>query len=262
MAIRFESLAHQTALVGIFAAFHVVVTIMPFSVALGTTANISMGIISAPIIGFLLGPYLGTIAVLIGSLLGITMNTSVAVMGPFTPIATASGAFAAGALTTDREKWVLPLFLVGIIAFVLSPVGLTALAFLWLHIIALAMLSIYLVPRVSAMIKGAIETPSSFLQLLGAVGFVAFLATMTNHIVGSSIAVFYFIYVLHAPVNVMSDVFFVLAFVYPIERAVATIIITLVTASVLRAIQSGSILTTSKERRTETPKFMALDFEP
>ncbi|MHA1770232.1 MAG: hypothetical protein ACTSYL_01755 [Candidatus Thorarchaeota archaeon] len=262
MALRMNSLASQTALVGIFAAFHVVVTIMPFSVALGTQGSISMGIVSAPIIGFLLGPYLGTIAVLIGAFLGITLNPTVAVMGLLTPIATSMGAFAAGALTTGREKFVLPVFIAGMIMYIASPIGLASLGFLWLHVITLALLSLYQVPLVSTRVRAAIEMPDNFLQQVGAVGLVAFMATMTNHIVGSTIAAFYFVYIGGSPAGPMAGIFLVIAFVYPLERAVATILITLITTSVLKAIQSGNLFKTTEQSSTENTQFRALDLEP
>lgn len=257
-----NSVAYRTALVGLFAAFHVVVTVMPFSVALGTQASISMGIVSAPIIGFLLGPYLGTVAVLIGAFLGITLNPTVAVMGPLTPIATSMGAFAAGALSTGREKFVLPVFIVGMLMYIASPIGLASLGFLWLHVITLALLVIYSVPSISTKARTAIETPDSFLQQVGAIGLVAFMATMTNHIIGSSIAAFYFVYIGGSPAGPMAGIFLIIAFVYPIERAVATILITLVTTSVLKAVQSGNLFKITEQTSTENTQFQVLDLEP
>ncbi len=261
MAIDIQSTSHKTAMLGIFAALHFVITIMPYSVALGTTgSNISMGIISAPIIGLLLGPYLGALAVLIGAFLGVTVNTSVAVMGPLTPFATATGALAAGLLTSRREKQVIPIMVIGMIAYILSPIGLMSLPFLWLHVIALSSLMILVLPKVLTKYRAALDDPSDFTRHTCAITILAFIATMTNHIIGSSIAAFYFVYVFESDPISMAGIFLVIAVVYPIERLGATAIITVVSVAILRSIQRSDIFVSSDEKQdAHGPRFRSLE---
>ncbi|MFW9800730.1 MAG: hypothetical protein ACFFD9_09855, partial [Candidatus Thorarchaeota archaeon] len=90
--------AYPWALTGIFAAVHLVITLIPYSLSVSGTGVISFGMISASIVGYLLGPFFGTVSVLIGSYLGIFINPEVALLGLTTPIATATGALAAGLL--------------------------------------------------------------------------------------------------------------------------------------------------------------------
>jgi len=47
----------EMALLGIFTALHLVITLIPYSISLGGGAAISFGLVSAPILGFLLGPF-------------------------------------------------------------------------------------------------------------------------------------------------------------------------------------------------------------
>ncbi|MBE0526428.1 MAG: hypothetical protein IH631_05760, partial [Candidatus Thorarchaeota archaeon] len=79
-----RSISYPWALTGIFGAVHFVITLIPFNIALGGGGEISFGLVSAPIIGFLLGPFFGVISVLIGSLLAIFINPGIAILGPLT----------------------------------------------------------------------------------------------------------------------------------------------------------------------------------
>ena len=65
-----KSVAYPWALTGIFGAFHLVLTFIPYSVLGMGGGFLTWGMVSAPIVGFLLGPFYGTIAVLAGSLIG------------------------------------------------------------------------------------------------------------------------------------------------------------------------------------------------
>ncbi|MFW9843899.1 MAG: hypothetical protein ACFFEV_04935, partial [Candidatus Thorarchaeota archaeon] len=95
-----SSKAYPWALTGIFAAVHLVITLIPFSLSVGGGGEISYGLVSAPIIGFLLGPFFGVLAVVIGSLIAMSINPLIAILGPLTVLATAAGAYAAGAMRT------------------------------------------------------------------------------------------------------------------------------------------------------------------
>jgi hypothetical protein len=110
----YQSKTYSWALTGIFSAIHFDITIIPFSLAIGVQGVISLGMISGPLVGFLLGPFYGTIAVLIGSILAMFANPLLAVLGPFTPIATASGALAAGLFRTGKPIGVTGIHLLSV----------------------------------------------------------------------------------------------------------------------------------------------------
>ena len=130
-----NSMAYPWALTGIFAAVHLVITLIPFTIAIGGGGSISFGMVSAPIIGFLLGPFFGVIAVVIGSILAMFINSSIAILGPFTVLATAAGAFAAGAMRTKIRITVPIIFIVAFGIYLASPVGVAVPLFIWFHLI-------------------------------------------------------------------------------------------------------------------------------
>jgi len=144
-----KSIAYPWALTGIFGAVHLIITLIPFNLSVGGGGEISFGLVSAPIIGFLLGPFFGVIAVVIGSLLAMFINPLIAVLGPLTALATAAGAFAAGAMRTKIRISVPVLFILAMGVYLISPVGFAVPAFIWFHIIAAILSLLFIIPGVS-----------------------------------------------------------------------------------------------------------------
>ena len=215
---------------------------MPFTVTIGTEGTISIGLLTAPLIGVLLGPISGVLAVLIGSLLGIMMNTASGVMGFFTPIATISGAFAAGMIRTGKGYGVIPVFIIGILAFLLSPIGTLAYGYIWLHLITLVLIVPLAIPSVSQFFERAFNLEIQTGMQIIAIAVVCFIAVMTDHIIGSSIAAYYFVIVYFMTPESLAPIFVAVSFVYPIERIVATAILTVVVLGVLRGIHTTSLV--------------------
>ncbi|MHA1587651.1 MAG: hypothetical protein ACTSV9_02625 [Candidatus Thorarchaeota archaeon] len=229
MASFTRSVAYPWALTGVFGAVHLVVTIIPYSLSVGGGGVISFGLVSGAIIGFLLGPFFGTIAVLIGSLAGGFVNPSIALFGLLTPLAPATGAFVAGSFRVKgpRNKSVALVLIVYILAlgfFILSPIGIYAPGFLWLHIVAVLLVLLFLLPSVGRQLSDALhlepdsEKPLSFL----AIWLVSFIAVMADHLVGSTIAA----YVFSAGMDpeALALIFMGVAFIYPWERLLASVI--------------------------------------
>jgi hypothetical protein len=213
-----------------------VVTIIPYSMAIGGGGVISFGLVSGAIIGFLLGPFFGTIAVLIGSLAGGFVNPSIALFGLLTPLAPATGAFVAGSFRVrgPRIKSVAPVLVVYILAlclFILGPIGSYAPGFLWLHLIACLLVLLFIVPGVGRQLSEALNIESIPEQPLSrfAIWLVSFIAVMADHLVGSTIAT----YVFSAGMDpeALALLFMGVAFIYPWERLFASVI----TAAVLYA---------------------------
>ncbi len=236
MASFTRSVAYPWALTGVFGAVHLVITIIPYSLSIGGGGVISFGLVSGPIIGFLLGPFFGTIAVLIGSLTGGFVNPSIALFGLLTPLAPATGAFVAGSFRVrgPRIKSVAPVLIVYILAFdlfILGPIGRYALGFLWLHIIACLLVLLFMVPGVGRQLSEALNIESIPEQPLSlfAIWLVSFIAVMADHLVGSTIAT----YVFSAGMDpeALALLFMGVAFIYPWERLLASVI----TAAVLYA---------------------------
>ncbi|NOR38591.1 MAG: hypothetical protein GQ580_03270 [Candidatus Thorarchaeota archaeon] len=224
-----RSVAYPWALTGVFGAVHLVVTIIPYSLSIGGGGVISFGLVSGAIIGFLLGPFFGTIAVLIGSTAGGFVNPSIALFGLLTPLAPATGAFVAGSFRVrgSRIKSVAPVLFVYILAlcfFILGPIGIYAPGYLWLHIVAVILVLLFMVPGVGPQLSDAlhIESDSKHSHSFFAILLVSFIAVMADHLVGSTIAA----YVFSAGMDpeALALIFMGVAFIYPWERLLASII--------------------------------------
>jgi hypothetical protein len=132
-----------------FAALHFTLTMIPAVPAAGTGGAISLGMISAAVSGFLLGPVVGTFAVLIGSYVAMFVNAELMVLGLFTPIATATGALAAGFIRIRKPIGVFLLYIVSIVLYILSPIGIVGISFVWFHLFGLLLSLIIILPKVS-----------------------------------------------------------------------------------------------------------------
>ena len=235
--------AYPWALTGIFGAFHLVLTFIPYSVLGMGGGFLTWGMVSAPIVGFLLGPFYGTIAVLAGSLIGTGIFNLGGILGPIVPVfAPTAGAFAAGALRTGKVRELFVVFLIAIGGYIIGPIGIPAFLFIWLHLITLFIIVILLVPSLYGKLKEAVtfERGRNITVMPIAIFLFSFIALLTDHIVGNTASVFYFHYVLAMDVPTLVGFWLPITFVYPIERIVAAVILGIVVIAVGEAIvQTG-----------------------
>ncbi|TFH08473.1 MAG: hypothetical protein E4H14_06400 [Candidatus Thorarchaeota archaeon] len=238
-----RSVAYYWALTGIFGAFHLVLTFIPFSVLGMGGGFLTWGMVSAAIVGFLLGPFYGTIAVLVGSIIGTGIFNLGGFLGPIVPIlAPTAGAFAAGALRTNRLRELFVLFLVAIIGYIISPIGITAFTFIWLHLITFFIVVILLVPKLmNKLIEGVTIEKDRNLRLMPfAILLFSFIALMTDHIVGNTATVYYLFYFGAFDAPTLAAMWLPITFVYPLERLVATIALAVIVIAASEAIvQTG-----------------------
>ena len=223
-----KSIAYPWALTGIFAAVHLVITLIPFNISLGGAGEISFGLVSAPIIGFLLGPFFGVVAVLIGSLIAMSINPLIAVLGPLTALATAAGAFAAGAMRTKIRISVPVIFILAMAIYLLSPVGTAVPVFIWFHIIAFVLSLLFIIPRISTILISPLELKvgTHKWRMFVSIWLFCLIAVTLDQIVGSAIGGWYLPPVLGLGVTVGFFEGFVL--LYPVERIIGSIIVALV----------------------------------
>ncbi|MHA1864611.1 MAG: hypothetical protein ACTSWA_12640 [Candidatus Thorarchaeota archaeon] len=224
-----KSMAYPWALTGIFGAVHLIITLIPFNISVGGGGEISFGLVSAPIIGFLLGPFFGVIAVFIGSFLAIFINPLVAILGPFTIIATAAGAFAAGAMRT-KIRIIIPIaFLLSMAIYLISPIGVLVPAFIWFHFIAFLISLIFIIPQTSARLVDAlnlnINTDRWF--MFGIIWLFCLVAVTLDQAVGSAIGGWYFV-LLGADAAFMAGFFEVAIILYAFERIVGSILVAII----------------------------------
>jgi hypothetical protein len=219
-----RSIAYPWALTGIFGAVHFVITLIPFNLSIGGGGEISFGLVSAPIIGFLLGPFFGVIAVLIGSILAIIVNFGIAVLGPLTILATAAGAFAAGAMRTRIRISVPIIFLLSMAIYLISPIGVLVPAFIWFHFIAFLISLLFVIPKTSTRLIEPlnlnINTDRWF--RFGSVWLFCLVAVTLDQAVGSAIGGWYLVIF---GTETMAGFFEVAILLYAFERIIGSIIV-------------------------------------
>lgn len=224
-----RSVAYPWALTGIFGAVHLIITLIPFNLSVGGGGEISFGLVSAPIIGFLLGPFFGVIAVLIGSLLALFINPLIAILGPFTVIATAAGAFAAGALRTRIRLSVPIIFVLAMIIYLISPVGVLVPAFIWFHFIAFLISLFFVIPQISTRLIEPLNLNLNTDRWFRFVSIWLFclVAVTMDQVVGSAIGGWYFV-LLGADAAFMAGFFELAIVLYAFERIVGSIFVALI----------------------------------
>ncbi len=229
--------SYAWALTGVFAAIHFVVTLLPFSLSVSGTGVISFGMVSSVIVGFLLGPLYGTIAVLVGSFLGMFLDPALMVIGLATPIATAAGALTAGLIRVKKPVYVIAIYLLAMITYLLGPIGLLVPEFLWFHIIVFLLSLILFVPFTRKRIYSEIDF--SRRASTRALFLVALIAVCMDQAVGSSIGAFYLVYALGLSTSTVAGFWTAVTFVYPVERLIGALIAAVILAALTESISSG-----------------------
>lgn len=235
---------YEWALTGIFAAFHLVLSMVPLYLLGMGGGFISWGLISAPIVGFLLGPFYGLISVAIGSILGTVFFNIGGILGPIVPVfAPMTSALVSGCIRFKRYRVIPPVFLLGIVVYLVGPIGLITLPYIWLHLIAALLSFSLLIPivkrRLDKLLQASDRSPeptsSVFVWLTG------FFALMADHLIGATMSQYYFFYVLGFEANALAASYLATVLVYPIERILASIIIGFILVLLTVAISHGDI---------------------
>ena len=251
-----KSVAYPWALTGVFGAFHLVLTFIPFSVLGMGGGFLTWGMVSAAIVGFFLGPFYGTIAVLIGSLIGTGIFNLGGILGPIVPVlAPTAGAFAAGALRTGRVRELALVFLIAILGYVIGPIGVSGFFFIWLHLITFFIILYLLVPKFYHRLKESItfEKDRNLKLMPLAIFLFSFIALLTDHIVGNTATIYYFYYFGATDAATLLTWWTPITFVYPVERLIATLFLGFVVIATGEAIvQTGFELPTTPWDRRET----------
>lgn len=237
MRSRFSVLsAKQLALTVIFASFYTVFFSWPlFPLVGGQGRFIQAGNVIAPLIGIILGPYIGVFAIAIGGVIGAFVWQS----GPFGPLSFLphmAVALCTGLLYNGKKLacGLLYLFLLLVLAFypVVGPAWLWP-PFLWLHVAGLA----FLVSPVQLKVDEFLHDDKNLSTFALAVGGVSFTATLFGHIVGSLMFEVIYWPSFISEVAVWKADWQLLMWLYPVERLLITIAATAIGVGLLKALR-------------------------
>lgn len=220
----------QVALMAVFAALQAVLAVLPFTITVGVSGQITLGVIGGSLIGILLGPLTGGLAVLIGSLVGVSLNPAGAIFGIFSIIPPFFGAFGAGCVKIKRGYIAGGIILAALLVFYAHPFGREAVFFPWLHIIAMVVAFSPL-----AHLAGSSFTSPKNARLLFGIVVAAFVGVLTDHITGNALAMWYF-----SP-GLTPAIWYSIMLVYPIERVVALILASVIAAPVYYSLRRSGL---------------------
>jgi hypothetical protein len=232
----------EIALLGIFTAVHLVITLIPYSLSFAGGGSISFGLLSAPILGFLLGPFYGGVAAILGSLIAMGLEPTIAVIGPFTLIATAAGAFSAGAFRTNLRYAIPSLFAIDMLAYLLSPIGLLVPMFIWFHFVIFLVSLLFVIPKVSMKLIESLQFRPQSNQVLGilAAWVLGIVSTTFDQATGSALGPYYFVWLLGVPASTIAGYFDLAIFVYPVERLIGSFMIAAVVVALGNALSRSN----------------------
>jgi hypothetical protein len=219
----------KIASIAVFAALQTLLGVIPFTITIGVTGQITMGMIGGPLIGILLGPVTGGIAAFTGSLVGVFLNPGGALFGVLSPIPPFLGAVAAGCIRTKKGYIPGGIILASLLVFYAHPSGREALAYTWLHIIAM----IVAFSPLAYMAGSSFNSSKTIRRATLGIAIAAFVGLLTDHISGSALAIWYF-----SP-TLTADIWLAAVPVYPAERIVALVLATLITTPVYIALRKA-----------------------
>ncbi len=98
--------------VALLAAVTAVLQLIPFSVVLGPGISFPLSLATGGLMGILLGPAAGSVAVLIGAVIGVLIAPHTAFLGPLTVLVLVMAPLGAGLIATGRHK-IVGIYLIG-----------------------------------------------------------------------------------------------------------------------------------------------------
>jgi hypothetical protein len=219
--------AKEVALAACFAALYVVLSFVPMFHLLGAFQYITAATIIAPLIGIILGAYLGTLSTFLGGIISLSLNPSV--FSPMSVAAGVAGAVCAGMLYTNRRTLCALTYLVLLLIFGLYPSVGPLWIFpqvMWFHVVMLLILISPLQSAASSSFKSAKAT-----RLFFAFFVTSLTSTLAGQIAGN--IVFETI-----PITDPRGTWLGLTFVYPFERTIIALIAAFIGVPLFEALKT------------------------
>ena len=224
------------ALVCVFASLCTIFSfwsLFPIIGAIGTSIKVTAVI--APLIGIILGPYMGAFAVALGGFIG----ASIAQTGPFGPLSFIpwmATAFCSGLLYNHKWRLTAILYSMVLLMFTFYPtVGPAWLHpyFIWFQLVGLAVL---ISPLQSKAVTLSQQTNAR--ELIFGVAVTSFISALFGQIVGSMMFEIMYWPMLIPELNSWVSLWQALTFLYPIERVIITVIVVFIGVPLIRALRA------------------------
>ena len=244
MRVTRKLIAKDVALIVCFAALYAVFSYFPIFRILGMPSNaITAAAITAPIIGFLLGPYIGPLSAALGGLIALFA-------GSFFPPSFVSGivtALCAGLLVKGKRKLCALVYLLFLLAFGFYPFNGPAWLFplsMWFQVIGFLIL---ISPLGSEAEKGLKSDRRS--KSILAFFATSLVSTLAGQISGS--LVYTILFTIFFPLSGSWTVQWQgLTLLYPVERMIIAIGSSLVGTPLIRVLRSSNMIPVLSHERT------------
>jgi len=228
-----------------FAAVYAILRLMPIFVMIGGSGRVfSTTEFVAPLLGIILGPYVGSVAGLIGTFLGIMLTGRMNFFGlDFLPIM--MNAAVLGLLMRRKMAPALASYSALIVLFFAHPSTLhfvsmsllgstVSVPFIWLHILTWILLASPVSKKSIAWISGTSEK-----KRLTAACVLSLIGTTAQHLTGTLLFASMAVPLMGMSPNALQVTWTAVFYTYPIERlAVILPAATVVTAAVVKTVQS------------------------
>ena len=176
--------------VALLAAVTAVLQLIPFSVVLGPGISFPLSLATGGLMGILLGPWAGAIAVLIGAVIGVLIAPHTAFLGPLTILVLVMAPLASGLIVTGRQR-IVGTYLIGsaVVWWLLylitdgMPEDTLVLLFPWRYLLPGILLFI---PGINDRVLRLLGSENR-LVLASALGYITWISLQTDHTISSII---------------------------------------------------------------------------
>lgn len=233
--MQFKS--RDLALMCVFAALYAVLSFISLFPVIGDAGKfITLASVMAPLIGIMLGPYIGVGAVSIGGFIWSLSQTGAFGLLSFVP--GASTAFGSGLLSTSKQAWSLVFYVTLFLLMAFYPtIGPWWLYphYLWFQIIGLIVLAS---PLTSIAMK-FIHEYDNVAKLSFGIGIISLSSTLAGQMTGSLMFELTRWPLVYPQIEYWrTGQWQLLTFVYPFERFIITLTATLIGAPLIRTIRT------------------------
>ena len=227
------SKSRQVTLAAVFSAIYLILRIVPTFSMIGISGQFTAGDFILTSMAALAGLWSGAIAVLVGTVLAYAVRPPIFFGLDFLPgLVNVS---IAALLLSGRRTMARAIYFVVIAVFLISPYsafyGYDHVPYVWLHLVAFALLLSPIAGRIPSWIKaGGYFTVAGFAAL-------SFIGTMAQHLMGGLLFEVSLGVVGGMNPTGFTTIWQIIFFAYPIERCVIVVISTILAVAIFRSFQ-------------------------
>ena len=230
---RPSSKTRQLTLAAVFSAIYVTLRVVPTFSMIGVSGQFTAGDFILTSIAAIAGLWSGTLAVLVGTIVAYPVRPPIFFSLDFLPAVV--NVSLAALLLSGRRLLARGIYVVVLVVFLVSPYsllyGYDHVPYVWLHLVALAILLSPVATRIASWISGG------GYRRIGGFASLAFIGTMAQHLAGGLLYELAFGYVGGVAPAKFAENFAIIFFLYPEERLLVVAISTILAVALFRAFQ-------------------------